>query len=78
MAIASVDLRVRPYRLLTKAEAAHYCRRSPSKFEAQCPVAPIVMADGDKLWDVQDLDKWIDGLKAGKPCDADDIIARLG
>jgi hypothetical protein len=23
------------------------------------------MADGDRVWDVQDLDRWIDDLKAG-------------
>jgi hypothetical protein len=47
------------------------------KFEAQCTVAPIIMPNGDKRWDVLDLDKWIDSLKAGKSSDADEIIARL-
>src|SRR5262249_20202172 len=58
-----ISVRVQPFRLLTKAEAAHYCRRSVKKFEAQCPVPPIEMADGDRLWDVRDLDQWIDSLK---------------
>jgi hypothetical protein len=35
------------------------------------------MPNGDKRWDVLDLDKWIDSLKAGKSSDADEIIARL-
>jgi len=78
MAAATLNLRVQPYRLLTKAEAAHYCRRSVKKFEAQCPVRPIEMADGDLLWDVQDLDAWIDSLKAGRDDHDDAIIARLG
>jgi hypothetical protein len=48
------------------------------KFEAQCPVAPIEMPDGDKVWDVQDLDKWIDSLKSSKMDDsAESIVARL-
>jgi len=34
------------------------------------------MADGDRLYDVQDLDRWIDGLKSGS-ADDDDIIRRL-
>jgi hypothetical protein len=77
MAIATVNLRVTPYRLFTKAEAAHYCRQSPGKFEATCPVTPIIMPSGDKLWDVIDLDKWIDSLKGDKLSDIDEIIARL-
>jgi hypothetical protein len=35
------------------------------------------MADGDLLWDVRDLDSWIDGLKSGCNGDADAIVARL-
>jgi hypothetical protein len=35
------------------------------------------MADGDELYDVQDLDRWIDSLKGGGD-DADDIVGRLG
>lgn len=78
MATANLNIRLQPYRLMTKAEAAHYCRRSLKKFEAQCPVRPIEMADGDRLWDVIDLDRWIEGLKAGTADDADAIVARLG
>lgn len=76
MSIATVHLHVAPYRLFTKTEAAHYCRRSPAKFEAQCQVTPIVMPGGDRLWDVRDLDRWIDGLKANHS-GAEDIVARL-
>jgi hypothetical protein len=36
------------------------------------------MPDGELLWDVQDLDKWIDSLKVGVGEDAADaILARL-
>ncbi len=77
MTTATVSLRVQPFRLLTKAEAAHYCRRSVKKFETQCPVPPIEMADGDRLWDVRDLDRWIDAMKMGVDDDAGAIVARL-
>jgi hypothetical protein len=78
MTATTLNLRIQPYRLLTKAEAAQYCRRSKKKFEAQCPVAPIEMPDGDQLWDVQDLDKWIDSLKSDNSDEtADLIVARL-
>jgi hypothetical protein len=74
---ATVSLRVQPFRLLTKAEAAHYCRRSVKKFETQCPVPPIEMADGDRLWDVRDLDRWIDAMKVGVDDDPGAIVAML-
>jgi hypothetical protein len=77
MTSATVNLRVQPFRLLTKSEAAHYCRRSVKKFENQCPVPPIEMADGDRLWDVRDLDQWIDSLKHDNVDDANAIVARL-
>lgn len=77
MSRATLNLRVQPYRLLTKTDAAHYCSRSIKSFEGQCPVRPIVMTNGDRLWDVVDLDAWIDGLKVGTSTD-DDIIAKLG
>jgi hypothetical protein len=77
MASATLNLRIQPYRLMTRAEAAHYCRRSVKKFEVQCPVRPLLMADGDQLYDVQDLDRWIDSLKAGHSDDADAIVGRL-
>ena len=77
MPSAILNLRVQPFRLLKKAEAAHYCSRSLKTFEAQCPVRPISMANGDRRWDVLDLDRWIDGLKGDSPA-VDDILDRLG
>jgi hypothetical protein len=77
MATTTLSLRVQPYRLLTKTEAAYYCRRTVKKFEIQCPVKPIEMTDGDRLWDVQDLDHWINGLKTGTTDEAEQALARL-
>ena len=77
MTSATLSLRVAPFRLLTKAEAAHYCRRPIKKCEFQCPVPPIEMADGDRLWDVRDLDRWIDSLKNKLGDDSAAILARL-
>ena len=74
MPVATVNLRVQPYRLLTKGEAALYCRISIKKFVAQCPVRPIQVAAGDFRWDVHDLDKWIDSLKSGKLDESADLI----
>jgi hypothetical protein len=79
MTSATVQINVIPKRLLKKREAAIYCGRSVKRFEAEVPFSPVRMANGDLLYDVQDCDKWIDGLKAGAPdSSGDDIIARLG
>jgi hypothetical protein len=40
-------------------------------------VQPIRMADGDRLWDVRDLDIWIETLKGHGVDDADVIVGRL-
>jgi hypothetical protein len=77
MPSTTLNLHIQPFRLFTKAEAAHYCGLSTKKFESQCPVAPIEMADGNLLWDVHDLDRWIETLKSDVGDDASAIVARL-
>ena len=79
MTAATINLRIQPFRLLTRADAAHYCRRPLKRFDAECPVRPIQMSNGDRLWDVRDLDIWIDRLKAGAGDDAaaESLIAML-
>lgn len=76
MSVATLNVRVTPRRMLKLAEAAEYCGRSRRHFEAECPVAPVAFPNGDRLYDLHDLDRWIDGLKAGVA--ADDLIERLG
>jgi hypothetical protein len=77
MSTATINLRIQPYRLLSRSEAAHYCKRSAKKFGSQCPVQPVEMSDGDQLWDVRDLDAWIDSLKAGNGEEVDAIVSKL-
>jgi hypothetical protein len=39
----------------------------------------VVFPNGDRRFDVLDLDKWLDSLKRGEDhADADTIVARLG
>jgi hypothetical protein len=76
MSNATIILSFVPKRLLTKSEAAAHCGRSVRQFDAECPVAPVVFQNGDKRFDINDLDKWIATLK-GDPSDADAILARL-
>lgn len=78
MTMATLQLNVIPKRMLTEAEAAHHCGRPVRRFKVECPVAPIVFGNGDRRFDVRDLDGWLDGLKAGTTDEAADILARLG
>jgi hypothetical protein len=77
MSSATLQITFFPKRMLKKAEAAHLCGRSLKRFEVECPCRPVAFPNGDKRWDVQDLDRWIEVLKHG--CDdAESILARLG
>jgi hypothetical protein len=78
MASATLQISVIPKRILTKSEAAHHCGRSVKRFDIECPCAPIKFPNGDVRFDVQDLDRWLDTVKAGADHHADDIVARLG
>lgn len=40
-------------------------------------VRPIQYPDGQLLYDMQDLDRWIDGLKGGSADDDDAILSLL-
>jgi hypothetical protein len=63
MGQATLNTVVVPKRILTKTEAAAHCGRSVRRFEIECPVQPIRFPNGDLRYDVQDLDRWLDGLK---------------
>jgi len=78
MASATLQLNVIPKRMLTKAEAAHHCGRPIKRFEIECPVAAVRFPNGDRRFDVQDLDRWLDQLKGGTLDEADAAIERLG
>ena len=79
MASATLQINVIPKRMLTKFEAAHHCGRSVKRFEIECPVHPIEFPNGDRRYDVQDCDNWLNSIKAGAADhDADAIVGRLG
>lgn len=78
MATATLNLSVVNKRMLTKAEAAHYCGMKVKHFEIDCPVRPVRVANHDLRWDIRDLDEWLDGLKDTKVDETvDSIVARL-
>jgi hypothetical protein len=62
--------------MLSALEAAEYCRLPAKRFSVVCSVQPVRYSDGTKVFDMRDLDLWIEGLKVGAQ-DDDEIIARL-
>jgi hypothetical protein len=79
MSAVTFKFKALPKRLLKKSEAANYCGLPRTRFEATCPVQPILMPTGDEFYDVRDLDAWIDSIKAGAPDNnAEAIVGRLG
>ncbi|MDX3975802.1 hypothetical protein [Shinella sp.] len=77
MATANLNIRVVPRRMLSAKEAAEYCGLSAKGFELRCGVSPVQMPAGTRLYDMRDLDNWIDGLKAGGGDSDDDILRKL-
>lgn len=74
---ALIDVKIRPFRMLKKAAAASYCGIASSAFEGLCPVTPVAMPNGSRLWDTHDLDAWLDQLKAGAAESDDAILDKL-
>lgn len=65
-------------RMLSKKEAAVYCRIPVNKFSAVCPVTPIDLGTG-LSYDLKELDQWIDSYKQNRQdYNDDDIVQRLG
>lgn len=78
MSSATLQINVIPKRMLTETEAAHHCGRSVSRFKVECSCPPVRFPNGDKRFDVHDLDAWLDSLKAGgADHDADAILEKL-
>lgn len=77
MASANLNIRVTPRRMLSMKEAAEYCGLPAKGFEKNCGVAPVEMREGIRLYDMRDLDSWIDGFKTGMGDSDDDILGKL-
>jgi len=61
--------------MLNQREAAQYCGLNLKRFPVACPVSPLSMPDGGKLYDMRDLDGWLDALKGGAA--GEDEILRM-
>lgn len=77
MASATLNIKVSPRRMLSIREAGEYVGIPPKRFHGSCSVRPVVMPDGSQLYDMRDLDAWVDGLKSGTPDSDDEILGKL-
>jgi hypothetical protein len=64
-------------RIEPKQAAVYVGLKTTKKFEAVCPVRPVMLSGGILGYDLRDLDAWIDGLKAGAANDNVSLLARL-
>jgi hypothetical protein len=78
VATATLNISIKPRRMLSLAEAAIYCGLPLKAFRVHCQVRTVEMTNSVKLYDLQDLDQWIDSLKSGLGSASDnDILDRL-
>lgn len=77
MSAATLNFRILQKRMLREAEAAHHCGLSAKDFRRDCPIKRIKFPGGAELFDIRDLDNWIDQIKAGAGSPDDEILGRL-
>ncbi|MHA3915683.1 hypothetical protein [Halovulum sp. GXIMD14793] len=74
MGNASLNISVVDKRMFSATEAADYTGIPRKHFKNTCPVQPVELRPGAKLYDKRDLDVWIDGIKTGTELATQDAI----
>lgn len=77
MANAMLNIRLVQPRMLPPKLAADYVGLSVKRFPISCPVIPVSMPGDVRLYDVRDLDSWLDQIKKGGPDSDDEIVKKL-
>lgn len=77
MTSATLNIKIAPRRMLSASEAATYCGLPLKRFPVECGVTPVAMPGGRKLYDIRELDTWLDELKGGTAENDNDILDRL-
>lgn len=77
MQTATLNLKVSPRRMLSEKEAADYLALPLAVFRSDCRIPQVEMPRGRKLYDMRDLDHWIDSRKGGAHDNDDDILNKL-
>ena len=60
MTTTNLNINVVDKRMFKQSEAASYAGLPVKHFKAACPVRPVELIRGARLWDRRDLDLWID------------------
>ena len=69
---------ITPRRLLTAKEAADYCGITQKQLRFQTGIAPVALPNSKQLFDIRDLDRFIESCKSPSAAlSDDDILARL-
>ncbi len=63
-------------RFLTEYESSVYLGMTKLEFRRSCPVDPHMRSQGKRVWDVNQLDQWQDGIAPVKGL-IDEAISRL-
>lgn len=78
MANAMLNIRVVQPRMMSIRQAADYVGVPLRRFQRICTVRPIALPESEERYDVQDLDRWLDQIKAGSAESDGEILERLG
>jgi hypothetical protein len=78
MADALLNIRVVQPRMMSIRQAADYVGLPLRRFPRICTVRPIAMPESEERYDIRDLDRWLDQIKAGNAETDAAIIGRLG
>jgi hypothetical protein len=73
----TLNIRVAPRRMLSLREASDYCGITAKKFPAFTGISPVAMPGNKYLYDIKDLDRWLDNLKTNAPNSREAILGRL-
>ena len=60
-------------RMMTKAEAAAYCRVTVPTFAGACPVQPVMIGETERF-DRRRLDEWLDRISGQGPMSTQDWL----
>lgn len=77
MANAMLNILVVQPRMISVKQAADYVGIPLKRFPRICTVDPVAMPENQERYDIRDLDRWLDQLKAGNADTDADILERL-
>lgn len=77
MAGTMINLRIAPRRMISQRDAAAYCGLPLKSFPGYCNVAPVQMPNQKLLYDMKELDKYLDDLSESDVSSEDEMIAGL-